>query len=66
MNQPAPAAPALSPAQSTNSPVPRFVLAAITCPRCEGSGRLPQFRHVEAGRCFRCQGAGQLSVGRVA
>jgi len=28
------------------------------CPRCGGVGFLPQFLHVEQGRCFRCQGDG--------
>lgn len=27
-----------------------------TCPRCGGSGHIPQFNHVEAGRCFKCKG----------
>lgn len=30
---------------------------SITCPRCQGRGQLPEFRHVEAGVCFRCRGA---------
>ncbi len=28
------------------------------CPRCSGSGKLPEFRHVAAGECFRCNGTG--------
>ncbi|WP_460585959.1 hypothetical protein [Hymenobacter arcticus] len=59
MNQPAtPAASALSAAQSTH------LLGAggtICCSRCNGSGYLPQYGHVERGRCFRCGGAGSLS-----
>ena len=28
------------------------------CPKCEGSGRLKCFKHVESGRCFQCEGKG--------
>jgi len=28
------------------------------CPRCGGSGDLPQFRHVQEGICFLCWGTG--------
>lgn len=30
------------------------------CPRCSGSGYLPQFSHVEHGRCFKCGGEGVI------
>lgn len=33
----------------------------ITCPRCSGSGRIPQHSHVEAGVCFACRGDGKVS-----
>lgn len=26
------------------------------CTRCHGSGRLPQFKHIENGICFKCRG----------
>ena len=26
------------------------------CDRCSGTGRLPQYNHVEAGICFKCRG----------
>jgi len=26
------------------------------CDRCGGTGHLPQFNHVQGGRCFRCRG----------
>ena len=29
------------------------------CSRCEGTGHLPEFSHVEGGRCFACQGSGR-------
>ncbi|WP_076408089.1 hypothetical protein [Shewanella sp. UCD-KL12] len=32
---------------------------AGVCHRCEGSGYLSAFRHVENGRCFLCQGSGR-------
>ena len=25
-----------------------------TCPRCGGTGYLPQYRHIENGICFKC------------
>jgi hypothetical protein len=31
---------------------------ASQCPRCCGSGDLPQFRHVQGGICFLCWGSG--------
>ena len=30
------------------------------CPRCGGSGYLPQYSHVEHGRCFKCGGEGVI------
>lgn len=37
-------------------------MAKITCPRCSGTGELPNFRHVENGRCFLCDGARVIDV----
>lgn len=31
---------------------------AQICSRCGGSGYLPQYNHVEGGRCFKCNGEG--------
>lgn len=31
---------------------------ATHCPRCQGSGRLAQFKHVANGDCFACNGTG--------
>lgn len=31
-----------------------------TCNRCNGSGYLRQFNHVEGGVCFKCRGAGTV------
>lgn len=28
-----------------------------TCPRCGGTGYLPQYRHIENEICFKCRGA---------
>lgn len=33
---------------------------AITCDRCNGSGYLPQYAHVEEGVCFKCWGEGVM------
>lgn len=30
------------------------------CPKCNGEGRLDQFRHVARGCCFACGGSGTL------
>lgn len=34
------------------------------CGRCDGTGELPQFRHVQGGVCFRCEGSGNDPKGR--
>ncbi len=34
-------------------------MKTLTCDRCCGTGNLPHYRHVEAGRCFACQGSGK-------
>ena len=34
----------------------------ISCPRCSGTGELPKFRHIEAGRCFLCNGSKTITV----
>jgi uncharacterized protein (DUF983 family) len=31
------------------------------CPKCSGSGYLPQFAHRKAGECFTCGGTGVFS-----
>lgn len=36
------------------------VCDADTCPRCGGSGYLPQYSHVENGICFECWGEGVI------
>lgn len=28
------------------------------CPRCNGTGHLPQFGHIQSGECFQCGGSG--------
>ena len=34
----------------------------VKCPRCSGTGLLPQFSHVEKGRCFLCKGKKQIEA----
>ena len=34
----------------------RFNNETIVCNRCGGTGRLPQYKHVENGICFKCRG----------
>jgi len=33
-----------------------------TCGKCNGSGKLPAFLHVDNGRCFACHGAGTVDA----
>lgn len=30
------------------------------CPKCGGSGYLPEYKHVQNGICFRCEGKGYV------
>lgn len=39
--------------------------ATVTCPRCEGTGRLAHFGHVHNGVCRRCHGSGRLAKTRI-
>ena len=34
------------------------------CPRCNGAGYFPKFRHIENGKCFRCKGSGFASYAK--
>lgn len=34
--------------------------AAVTCPFCSGSGKLPHFSHIANGDCFACGASGEL------
>lgn len=36
----------------------------VTCPRCSGSGVLPEHTHVRAGVCFKCSGSGTVAAPR--
>jgi hypothetical protein len=33
----------------------------MTCGKCNGSGHLPHYNHIQAGRCFRCGGSGKAA-----
>ncbi len=33
----------------------------VECPKCDGSGRISAFAHIESGACFRCGGAGKVA-----
>lgn len=46
-----PVTPSVLPSSPQYSPV-------RACPRCNGRGRIPQYRHVEGGICFLCYGQG--------
>ena len=35
------------------------------CPKCGGSGYLPQYSHVEDGICFKCGGEGVIGIGEI-
>ncbi len=43
--------------QPVASPV--SAAAAVACPRCQGTGRLLRYDHIQGGICFRCRGNGQ-------
>ena len=30
----------------------------VTCDRCNGSGKIPKYKHIENGICFKCRGVG--------
>ena len=46
--------------QNNSKPVqPSLITSLAVCPRCQGTGHLPRYQHIQAGRCFRCQGSGQ-------
>jgi len=32
----------------------------IKCPKCYGTGRLPQYANIAAGVCFKCEGNGSF------
>ena len=34
--------------------------ATVTCPFCNGSGKLPHYSHVQNGDCFACGATGKL------
>lgn len=33
-------------------------MTKVKCPRCNGTGNVPSFAHVQEGICFRCDGTG--------
>jgi len=43
---------------------PTFNHLAKDCPRCNGAGYFPRFRHIENGKCFRCKGSGFASFAK--
>lgn len=50
--------------EKTNTPIYASDMSIIglttICPRCGGSGYLPQYSHVEHGICFKCGGEGVI------
>jgi predicted metal-binding protein len=34
------------------------IIIEVTCKRCSGNGVLPQYKHINNGRCFECEGTG--------
>jgi len=36
---------------------------AAKCPRCGGTGVLPEYRHINGGCCYRCNGSGHRHNG---
>ena len=33
----------------------------VTCPNCDGTGRLPHYSHIANGTCFACGGTGTIT-----
>jgi DnaJ-class molecular chaperone len=40
--------------------------AALSCPKCSGSGYIAAFQHYKSGYCFLCGGSGVFSGGKAA
>lgn len=38
----------------------RFLTNSVPCDRCNGTGYLMQFRHIEGGICFKCRGKKEI------
>ena len=32
----------------------------VDCPKCGGRGQLPQFDHIDDGKCYECDGTGSV------
>lgn len=37
----------------------------VACGKCDGSGRIKAFGHIESGRCFGCAGTGRLDASKL-
>lgn len=37
----------------------------IQCPRCQGTGVLPQFMHIDNGICFLCEGSKEIECNEI-
>ena len=49
---------------SINTTFTHKLANTVTCPRCGGTGYLPQYRHIENGICFKCRGAKVITLGQ--
>ena len=36
-------------------------MSKMTCPKCDGKGKIPGFSHIHNGDCFACGGTGYLT-----
>ena len=36
------------------------ITKSCTCPKCNGTGKLPEFSHIANGDCFMCSGTGKF------
>ena len=41
---------------NTNKASKESEVVFVACPRCGGTGYLPQYSHIEGGICFKCRG----------
>ena len=45
---------------TTATPPRKVRNATVTCPFCNGTGKLPHFSHIQNGDCFACGATGKL------
>jgi hypothetical protein len=39
-----------------------MAVKTIVCPKCEGTGKLHHYNHVDKGICYKCKGFGKIEI----